>query len=485
MQYRIFPPIGIARLGASADFFLSPEVPGSGPGDLQTGGALAEVTTYKNSDKKQIRKQGARFHLFESANGIDWLPANLPSMAVVEWTVHLVNKKSAVMRPDDPPTAPQRPIIDPSRATQLIDPGKVTVSGNSQTSASLVGTFKVGATFSANVQLGQLKTDGRGRLIVLGGSGKSEAPPGTPLGGSYYKNPNWYDDVADGPVTASIRMTPTSTPIDAEGGAWVVVAPPDYAPDVNGLVTLYDVIRQVGIDDFGLALPLQPSFDLDVAPIIERATRLQWVHDDATWASPDLVDAHIRTKDTANKVFRQSVMDLILSAESIFQGHTNALGPRFEFRDAQKQILTAWVNGNCDLTAASPGATPTASGLTKASLESAVGQGFCPGIEAGIIVLDNTIYRTPFDFRISHSSVAAGDLTALMAQPWQADFLKCNTRWWPTQRPDIAPQSSGLPKNWVRGATTHQKLVDNANRLGIIAKQTTGKFLEVERDSTL
>jgi hypothetical protein len=485
MQYRIFPPIGIARVGGDVNFFLAPEVPEGGHGELQPSGSLSPVTTFKNATKDKIRKQGVRFHLFESTDGLNWLPATLPATAVVTWSVTLDNIKSAVSRPSDPPTSPLRPTI-PAGTTGLdIRGGTKQISGPNATSAPFQGTFTTGA-FSATVTLGQLKTDAQGRLIVLGGDGTAGAPTGTPIGGSYYENPNWYDDVADGPVTASIQLTPGSTPVMAEGGAWVIVGPPDFAPEIGGIVTLYDVIRQIGIVNFGQALPVTPSFDLDIAPIIKRAKRLRWVHDDATWSSPKFDDPKLRSKDIADKPLRQSVRNLIKSVEGILEGHTSASGPPYRLRAAQLKILDDWVNGDFDDTVASHPTVPTAIGLTRASLENAVGQGFCPGIEAGILVLDHTIYRTPFDFRIDHSQLNAGEITALMAQPWQADFLKCNTQWWPSQRPDLAPQSAGAPKSWVRGASTHPLLVSNSQRLGIIAKQAAVEvFLEDERDPTL
>ena len=33
--YRIFPAIGFARLGEDLNFFIAPEIPGQGPGDLR------------------------------------------------------------------------------------------------------------------------------------------------------------------------------------------------------------------------------------------------------------------------------------------------------------------------------------------------------------------------------------------------------------------------------------------------------------------
>src|SRR5207244_1706347 len=83
--------------------------------------------------------------------------------------------------------------------------------------------------------------------------------------------------------------------------------------------------------------------------------------------------------------------------------------------------------------------------------------------------------------RNAQDSVNAGDLTEVMAQPWQADCLKCHTDWWPTQRPDLAPQSSGTPKDWIRGVSNHKQLIDRSGRLGFIVQQGADEvFLEVE-----
>lgn len=488
-RYRIFPSIGMARLGEDVDYFVGPEIPGQGSIEVATG---APVKRFKDATKSKIRKQGARFHLFESNDGVNWTPANLPASATVTWSVTLENKKSAVVRPDEPPVSAGRPQLSPGSSDMHIKGGTGTISGADAVGPVLQGSFKTrgsdGATFTAAVELGQLRTDSRGRLIVLGGKGASGAPPGTPIGRSYYKNPNWYDDVSDGPVTAEVRETPGSAPVQAEGGAWVIVGPPDYAPGVGGIVTLFDVIRQVGISELGLPSPTgQPSFDLDIAPIIQRARRHRWVHDDANWSNPAFDNPKLRSKLDADKPLRTAVRTLILKAEDVLEGHTSSAGPQYRLRDVQKRFLDAWVAGNFDDAPASPDSAPSAAGLTRAALEGAVGQGFCPGIEAGIIVLDKTLYTTPFDFRIDHARVAAGDLTALMAQPWQADFLKCNDEWWPSQRPDIAFQDAEDQKPWVRGAGgNHSQLVERSARLGFIVQQGDDEvFLESERDPTL
>jgi len=334
--------------------------------------------------------------------------------------------------------------------------------------------------------LGQLRTDGQGRLIVLGGKGQARAPAGVPLGGSFYRNPKWHDDVADGPVTATIQLSPQDEPVQAEEGAWVIVAPPDYAPGINCVVTLYDVIRQVGISELGLAALGTPSFDLDIDPIITRARRLRFVHANATWSDARFTNPNLRSRDAAHQQLRSQVRDLVLTTQTVFRGHILPAGPPFRLRPFQRKFLDAWVLGTFDDTPANPDDNLTAEGLTRASLDGAAGQGFCPGIEAGIIVLDKTLYSTPFDFRFSHATIKAGDITSLMAQPWQADFLECESRWWPSQRPDLAPQNSGDFENWVRGAADHKLLVERHPRLGLVVQQGADEvFVEVERDPNL
>ena len=95
----------------------------------------------------------------------------------------------------------------------------------------------------------------------------------------FWINDDWYDDVSDGPVSATItlRATSASPPVV---GAWVIVAPPKFAPDIDNVITLYDRVFQAMVDG-GLATePTTTSYTNDVFPILQRArdTRLGGVH---------------------------------------------------------------------------------------------------------------------------------------------------------------------------------------------------------------
>ena len=72
MQYRIYPPIGIARVGNSeTEFFIAAEVPESAGTELQANGSETPVTEYKIGNTGnpatsfQVKRQAARFRLYE------------------------------------------------------------------------------------------------------------------------------------------------------------------------------------------------------------------------------------------------------------------------------------------------------------------------------------------------------------------------------------------------------------------------------------
>ncbi|HBB88818.1 MAG TPA: hypothetical protein DC047_14510 [Blastocatellia bacterium] len=460
MQYSIYPSIGIARVGNDLnEFYIGPEIPGH-PGFESDGQTV--VKKYK-VDEDQIKRQAARFRIFEipDANSAP-RPASLPAGATVEWTVHLVNKKAAVVRGGTPPAQPQRPELAANSAERVIDPNAQTIAG-----ANAAGVkFDTGEFMNRRVPLGELRTDQEQNLLVLGGFGFSSSPNSAPLP-SFYSNPGWHDDVSDGPVTARIRLPDGST-IANITPAWAIVGPPDFAPEILGVVTLYDIMLQVGIDSLGLQGPAQVSFTNHVFPLLQRTRRLRWVNEDPNWS--DISDdwPSLATASAAASQLRRDNAELVRNIESVLS--------HYKLTSLQQSFLNEWVVGNflSDWTGVpQPESTVTPAGLTRAALDSTVGQGFFPGIEGGILVKDPNLYGGPFDFRLDHNQVHAGDLTALMAVPWQADFLDCLRGWWPSQRPDdvrLNPTATTTVR-WERGVSTHIGMVNNFSRLGFITAQ--------------
>jgi hypothetical protein len=106
----------------------------------------------------------------------------------------------------------------------------VTVASVSQKPEAVRGRF-----LGEEVYLGEILTDEAGRLLVLGGRGKSgSVPPGVEIT-NFANNDRWYDDVSDGPVSATVTL-PGQDPVVVHEPAWVVVGPPDFAPGVDAAV---------------------------------------------------------------------------------------------------------------------------------------------------------------------------------------------------------------------------------------------------------
>jgi hypothetical protein len=507
-DYRIYPGIGIARLGNSPDsFFLSPEIPDVGPIELGPDGNVQPVTLYKDSNHK-LRRQGARFRIYEvntDAGGTEVFTEVIEGNGVqIEWSVELANEKAAAgffvseTKPEDTAN-PRNP--DASQADLIIRPIFPSITGVNQTvTASTDGKFK-----GTTVFLGELRTDDKGRLIVLGGRGTSASvPAGQPLGdgsqapghppNTFANNWAWFDDVSDGPVTAVVRVSgQPDQPVSKS--AWVIVAPPDYAPYTNGITTLYDIAVQAA----NLPPPVTPSFMKDIFPILKAVSGLQWVSSLPNWTaiSTDYVQLSTPNNAAADQL-RKDTLSFLNAIET-----TGAL-QNYHFTANQRTALNAWANGNfvADFQAAPPAENLTPAGLDKASLTQAVGGGFFPGIEAGIRMTAPAMYSSPF--RITDQSFVfagvpqvphAGFITRTMACPWQSDFFECamqsvTAAWWPAQRPiDVfVDQNAQDQEAWIDSISSHQDLVDKFWMLGLVKKSASGAaepLVEGERDAAV
>jgi len=251
---KIFPPIGIARLGKSPDgYFIGPErpVPPTVPdGGFRDGAGL-------------IKRQAARFRLFGfDEKGKLMGEVTFDQAAAITWTVRIANTKAAADRffgRAEPNPGPRNAAIQ-NRDQLKLAPDAVSVSGKNANftdlgqsrTAGMAKEFMINQEFLGRViqlGLGTATTDDQGRLLVLGGHGESKSPTGNPLnapGSNFANHDGWYDDVSDGVVSATVTLKDGSNPTVTS--AWVVVAPPKYAPGIHSIVTLYDTLLQVAVD---------------------------------------------------------------------------------------------------------------------------------------------------------------------------------------------------------------------------------------------
>ena len=342
-----------------------------------------------------------------------------------------------------------------------------------------------------------MRTDNKARLLVLGGVGNSASiPPGQGLG-EFANNDGWHDDVSDGPVTATVTLKAGGQTIEAVG-AWVICPPPDFAPPISHVITLYDTLLQVAVDKLGLILPPKPSFTRDVYPILHRAIEAKWVskmvadvHAHVTLDSvipppgdPAMRKAifkRLRNPSTSGTTVTEG-KDMPMVHSDYYPAESNEPLTRTQYRAMKK-----WKDGNFINDWSGPpkqdkGITPA--GLDRAALEACVGGAFYPGIEASWLLRDSYKFLEPF--RLDSASLSPGDVTKQMAVPWQADFNDCaqdgELAWWPAQRPDeVFPEAGGTQVPWVRDlVSTREEMVTKWHRLGFVVKKGS-KFLETER----
>lgn len=214
-------------MGNSRSHFIGSETPGL-PANSDDG-----VNFKSFRDAEGILRQGARFRVFEYTKDANGALSNPVEVAIgndvvdIEWRVHLANRKASFysfygqLGADDTYVersklsanhqikfdgdTPKRcnlrnaSVSAEHRAAQLeIDPGEQAISVSKPGDVELKNTNK-------NIpidSLGTLRLDATGRLIVLGGygkSGESNFPPNPDKSlDDYANNDNWFDDAGDG-----------------------------------------------------------------------------------------------------------------------------------------------------------------------------------------------------------------------------------------------------------------------------------------------
>jgi hypothetical protein len=471
----IYPPIGIARVGDSKqEYFYGPEVTHPEP----------RAPGFYRDSAGALKRQAARFSIYglnESGIAVKELTADI---AEIEWTVQLANKKAAWYQfqlaldiPEAVSAAPSllRNMSVQDRKSLRIEPKKKCISGINRDQCRLDDGLFLGKT----VYLGELLTDQKGRLIVLGGRGAAESSSGAQAV-TFANNDGWHDDTSDGPVTAEVTYDGRKLRVDP---AWVVVAPPNYAPLRKSVRTMWDVIRDAAINANALARPVRPSFNQEIRPILERLCGLQWVN--AGFAASfgfrgpnHLADAEMLKRlarnDPSDLEFRRTILNQFrnFDRDSISPQpwpwqwgdamNTPPLSARafHALSGTQLGFLNQWAIGDFESDydpvelARTLEAVPVANQpemLTRAALEFCVADAFHPGSELTWPMRNYSMYMQPF--RISPAADSAvepdfgpelvlaaftsssgplgrqwpGGLTRWLGVPWQTDAASCGS----------------------------------------------------------
>ncbi|WP_437476103.1 LodA/GoxA family CTQ-dependent oxidase [Sorangium sp. So ce1014] len=511
---KIYPGIGVARVGNSPEaFFIGPENPGA-PATVPGG--------YKDAQGR-VKRQAARFRIYAYDAAGRALGELTAAHATITWRVELANKKASFTRFGDKyidPTEGERnpDVQGEDRAGLDIRPGPREITGTCASGAKHrfdSGTFRFplaeGTYETRNVPLGELQTDAEGRLLVLGGFGKSaSALPDNPVGNrktatkppfnNYANNVGWYDDISDGPVSATVVADDRL--IEVRGNAHVLVAPPDFAPDLTNIVTLHDVAREA----WSPTPPAEVSFYRDVLPILRRIAELRWVNANALrghgpgrrgdFLDPK-VEQQLASPGATSAPLRQAVFKRIRNPAAVRFHPDNLPAPAPPapdgialFAPARVGAAPAWTPVDTPLArdqaceqfmpilggdGGDPEQGKPATWMTVLPSQYEIlrrwAEGdFTPGdrlapraqlesypVDEQPEALDRAALErcvgAPFYPGIEMTYIAAdrrswaapfrlspafgpGDVTKRMAVPWQADFYECKTHWWPAQRPD-------------------------------------------------
>lgn len=497
----IHPGIGVARVGNSPDgFYIGPEVenpPPMKPGELRDpAGAL--------------KREAARFRIYGYNAAGEVVREITAADATIEWQVELANKKAAWYQFQmalDIPEASDPKMAEPSlmrnagvkdRDSLAILPGARSISGAGKSGSAY--QFDSGDFVGTPVYLGELRTDAAGRLLVLGGHGVSASVDGQPAT-TFANNDGWHDDTSDGPVRATVTLGGVALPVDS---AWVLVAPPNYGPQLRSVRTMAALMQDVFIQAGMQAFPARVSFTRDILPLLAHQTGLQWANkgfaaqfgwggpfnaQDAQWISRLASDADTWREERLQvaNAFRQFDRDgksplpwpwLYGDAMNVPPADT----PRQNaaVTDTQLRMLALWAHGDFDADW-NPDAVPPATlddvplheqpgTLDRAAMNHCLADAFHPGCEITWPMRHASMYRAPFRLREAAPgtpplpgygsqltpSVAtavggplyeqsAGDLTRWMAVPWQTDTASCRSGYYAGYGPRYDPY---VPSFW-------------------------------------
>jgi L-Lysine epsilon oxidase N-terminal/L-lysine epsilon oxidase C-terminal domain len=505
-RFEIHPAIGIARVGNADGHFVF-----AGPGSSNA--------SRRDAATKRLLRQAAEFRVYRcdrDATGALTSAQEVTSAdAEITWSVHVANRKAAGRRFLGGAGRRNNSSGDDNTDRRLI------VDAGSQSVSTPGETKSLGGAFDGHpVALGKITVSANGRLVFVGGDGIAASPTNQPIT-SFADNDGWFDTISDGIVRATV--VPNGAQRSDALAAWVLVAPPDYAPGITNLVTLYDVLVDTAIKRGILKPPQTIVFSRHVRPILERAMAYQWVthaarlgYDDSlsgghsSGGPGDFATIMAQLGDPASSnTKRAHIFHFLRDPDGAVHSPNRTGMPRlnddddsgdvFSLTRTQYTSMLLWSQGKF-VTDAPAGNEAEPEALTRMALESCAGGPFFPGIEAGRIMREVSRYMDGEAFRLSPDQVKPGEITQNNAVPWQADYQLCRWEetdgtsvkrlgWWPAQRPDdVLKDKNADPVTWNRGvADTFKGMIDNWHRFGFVKEDPANPevFIEQERDPTL
>lgn len=507
---KIHPAIGVARIGNSLEYFIGPET------------ITPELTMAGQSrdEAGALKRQAARFRIFGYNAAGQAVRELTEKEARITWNVHVANRKAEWFRfivAMDLPEAKDLSVIRrnasiKNRKSLVIDPGMKRISGVQTNSIELNG----GKFMGLPVSLGELRTDEEGRLLFLSALGKAESPQNTAVFNpddvdTFNNADGWYDDTCDGPVRASVWLNGKSLPVES---AWVVVAPPNYAPNVIGWRTLYDLLQDTYISAGAIPTPQTTSFKNDIYPILRRLSGLQWVNKGIAvvhgkgqaidfenpefikkLASGGISPADLQMRQGFYNLFR-TLGQNALNGRLLPALYGDAYGfsqtsPSRNFivngtialhlqRWAKGAFINDWSAENRSVL----NAQEQASMLDRAALHFCLADAFHPGCELTWPMRHMSMYSSPFRIKTRKPGLrqpdygplmnnqnlftangplneqGPGDLTKWMAMPWQGDTVFCRSGYEPKFDPYILTYWPARVPNHVLSEADYRAVMD-------------------------
>lgn len=431
----IYPPIGIARIGNSEEYFFAPDIPGV---------EIAPEGGYKDGDGR-VKKQVARFRIYALGENDTVLgEITETESSNIHWRIQVANVKSAwymfnnaldIPNAGIPSAYRNADITDDDRSQLAITPTPVSISGTNEKGATY--NFDDGEFFGKKVKLGHVETDSDGRLLFFGGDGKSASRKNKPAV-TFANNEGWHDDTCDGVVRATVIID--GKEFDAEP-ANVAVTPPNFGPGLYGVVTMNDVVQDLFIREMNYPDSAANGvvFYEHIFPMLERMTDTQWVNQGffmlfgknspSDFSNPELIE-RLESPSKENDALRERIFKWFRDPDS--KEYTPAKVPPFygdgfgEYENlaivdlpitrTQYARLEKWANG--DFTTGEPqkyipfeklSPAEQVNALNQAPMEECLGGPFHPGIELTWPMRVKQMWKKPYRLNV----VAEGEATDL------------------------------------------------------------------------